>query len=54
MHESLPIVRATSDPEGPLEMVFTVDENTWNNRRSLQLKLKDVRRQNGGSDGATA
>ena len=54
MHESLPIVGATADPEGPLEMVFTVDENTWNNRRSLQLKLKDVRRQNGRSDGATA
>jgi len=45
MHEHLPTVR--SSPQDRIEMVFTVDENTWNNRRSLQLKLKDVRRGNG-------
>ncbi len=47
MHEHLPTVRSNSSQSDRLEMVFTVDENTWNNRRSLQLRLKDVRRQNG-------
>lgn len=47
MHEHLPTVRSNSSTQDRIEMVFTVDENTWNNRRSLQLKLKDVRRQNG-------
>lgn len=49
MHDHLPTVRETSSQRDLLEMVFTVDENNWNNRRSLQLKLKDVRRQNGQS-----
>ncbi len=30
-------------PGQHIEMVYTVDENHWNNRVSLQLKLKDVK-----------
>jgi single-stranded-DNA-specific exonuclease len=54
MHEHLPTVRTNSRGDDRIEMVFTIDENNWNNRRSLQLKLKDVRRQNGQVDRSKA
>jgi len=47
MHELLPVVRTNGTDSNLIEIVFTVDENVWNNRRSLQLKLKDVRRKDG-------
>lgn len=30
-------------PSGPVDAAFTLQENTWNGRTSLQLNLKDVR-----------
>ncbi|PSQ81464.1 MAG: single-stranded-DNA-specific exonuclease RecJ, partial [Bacteroidetes bacterium QS_8_68_15] len=32
----------------PLELLFSVEENTWRGRTSLQLKVRDVRLQNEG------
>ena len=33
----------------PLELLFSVEENTWNGRTSLQLKVRDVRLQDDGA-----
>ena len=33
----------------PLELLFSVEENTWNGRTSLQLKVRDVRLQEDGA-----
>lgn len=47
MHEHLPMIRAHRSSNEDLQMVFSIDRNTWNGRSSLQLQLKDVR---SGSD----
>lgn len=30
-------------PNAPIDIVYTINENTWNGRSSLQLKLKDIK-----------
>jgi len=42
MHEYLPLVR-DSEP-GKLCIAYVLDENHWNGRTSLQLRLKDVKK----------
>ncbi|MFV1981606.1 MAG: single-stranded-DNA-specific exonuclease RecJ [Rhodothermia bacterium] len=48
MHEHLPMIRSHRNDNEDLQMVFSIDQNTWNGRSSLQLRLKDVR---SGADG---
>ena len=45
MHEHLPMVRSHRNNQEQLQMVFSVDRNTWNGRSTLQLHLKDIRSQ---------
>ena len=41
MHEYLPLVRSAKN--GSLSMVYVLEENTWNNRTTIQMRLKDIR-----------
>lgn len=41
----LPVVIQSSREKHPLEVVFTIDENEYKGKRSLQLRLKDLRLQ---------
>ena len=45
MHEYLPMVRSAK--KGSLSMVYVLEENTWNNRTTIQLRLKDIRNDDG-------
>jgi len=40
MHDYLPLVRESK--ENPIDIAFTIEENTWNKVTSLQLRIKDV------------
>ncbi|HYW36354.1 MAG TPA: single-stranded-DNA-specific exonuclease RecJ [Balneolaceae bacterium] len=40
MHEYLPVIRNASD--GSMEIVYSLEENYWNGRCNLQLKLRDI------------
>ncbi len=43
MHHYLPVLQASQRDGAPLEMVFSVQENTWRGKTSLQLRVKDLR-----------
>jgi single-stranded-DNA-specific exonuclease len=43
--DKLEAVIESRESGGPLEMLFNVQERTWNGTRTLQLKAKDVRKQ---------
>jgi single-stranded-DNA-specific exonuclease len=40
MHEYVPVIRNASD--GQMEIVYSLEENYWNGRCTLQLKLRDI------------
>lgn len=40
MHEHLPKVRDSKD--GQLNMAYVLEENTWQNRTSIQIRIKDI------------
>lgn len=40
MHEFLPLVR--NSVESPIDIAYTIEENTWNRVTTLQLRIKDV------------
>lgn len=40
MHEFLPVIRNSG--ERPLNIAYSLEENYWNGRRSLQIRLRDV------------
>lgn len=41
LHEHLPKLRSCE--QGCLSMVYALDENTWNNRTTLQIRVKDLK-----------
>lgn len=41
MHEYLPTVRGHSN--GGLDVAYTLEENTWNGRTQLQIRIKDIK-----------
>lgn len=41
--EKLPVAQAAQRQGQPLEMVFSIEENTWQGRTSLQLRVRDLR-----------
>jgi single-stranded-DNA-specific exonuclease len=43
MHEHLPTVNQSKRTGTPIELIFTVTENTWNGNTTLQLQAKDLR-----------
>ena len=43
MHQLLPMVRSHRNNNEGVHLVYSVDQNTWNGRSSLQLRLKDVK-----------
>ncbi len=43
LHRRLPAVEQSAREGRPLELVFSVDENTWNGQTTLQLRARDVR-----------
>jgi len=50
MGKKLSVARESFQSGQPLELLYSVEENTWNGRTSLQLKARDLRLQeNGGS-----
>ncbi|HKJ32756.1 MAG TPA: single-stranded-DNA-specific exonuclease RecJ [Balneolales bacterium] len=40
MHEFLPLVRTCKN--GELNMAYVLEENTWNHRTTLQMRIKDI------------
>lgn len=40
MHEFLPKIRENS--EGGLHLAYIIEENTWNSKTTLQMKIKDI------------
>ena len=42
MHEYLPVVR---NDDNPLNIAYSLEENNWNGRRTLQIRLRDVQLQ---------
>jgi single-stranded-DNA-specific exonuclease len=40
MHEFLPALR--NCPKGSIDLAYVLEENHWNGKRSLQLRLKDI------------
>ncbi|PEN13029.1 single-stranded-DNA-specific exonuclease RecJ [Longibacter salinarum] len=43
MGNKLDVVRESYDSGEPIELLYSVEENTWNGRTTLQLKCRDVR-----------
>ena len=43
MGEKLSVLRESQDTGTPVELLFSLEENTWNGRTNLQLKARDVR-----------
>jgi len=43
MGEKLSVLREHQQKGVPLELLFSIEENTWNGRTTLQLKARDVR-----------
>ena len=43
--EKLPMVQASQREGRPLEMLFSIEENTWKGRTTLQLRARDLRTQ---------
>ena len=41
--EKLPLVQAAQREDRPLEMLFSVEENTWQGQTSIQLRARDLR-----------
>jgi single-stranded-DNA-specific exonuclease len=48
-HEHLPLVRKCQAEDTLVEMLFTIDENRWQGATSLQLKMKDINAETGGT-----
>jgi single-stranded-DNA-specific exonuclease len=44
MHEFMPAVRESKDRR--VDVAYVIEENFWNNKRTLQLRLKDIHVQN--------
>jgi single-stranded-DNA-specific exonuclease len=40
MHEHLPRIRQAAD--GGLHLAYMIEENTWNNKTTLQMRIKDI------------
>jgi single-stranded-DNA-specific exonuclease len=40
MHEYLPALR--NCPKGSIDLAYVLEENHWNGKRSLQIRLKDI------------
>lgn len=40
MHEYLPVIR--NSKEGALNIAYSLEENYWNGRRTLQIRLRDI------------
>jgi len=40
MHEYLPRIREAAD--GGLHLAYIIEENTWNNKTTLQMRIKDI------------
>ncbi len=40
MHEFLPVIRNTGDQS--LNIAYSLEENCWNGRRSIQIRLRDI------------
>jgi single-stranded-DNA-specific exonuclease len=43
MGEKLSVLRESQETGMPVEVLFSLEENTWNGRTNLQLKVRDVR-----------
>lgn len=43
-HQHLPLIRKCKIERHPIEMLYTISENRWQGRTTLQLKMKDVRK----------
>ena len=43
MGEKLSVLRESQETGTPVELLFSLEENTWNGRTTLQLKARDVR-----------
>ena len=43
MGEKLSVLETHQQEGAPLELLFSIEENTWNGRTTLQLKARDVR-----------
>jgi len=43
MGEKLPVLRESQETGTPVELLFSLEENTWNGQTTLQLKARDVR-----------
>jgi single-stranded-DNA-specific exonuclease len=44
MHEYLPVIRRCGD--GQMDVAYVLEENHWNGRRSIQMRLKDIHVEN--------
>jgi single-stranded-DNA-specific exonuclease len=51
MGDKIDVLRESRREGRPLEVLYSVEENTWKGRTSLQLKVRDVRLQQ--SEGST-
>jgi single-stranded-DNA-specific exonuclease len=43
MGEKLSVLEQSQNEGRPIELLFSLEENTWNGRTNLQLKARDVR-----------
>ena len=48
MGEYLGVLQESREKSNPIRMVYTLDENTWNGRTSIQLRAQDLQLQDGG------